>query len=348
MNNNLETLNLDNYKLSEINLDNFNIPSVVPNNKDFQVSQSDNNITEININFERDNDIQDGGDFSYSGLRAAKGDTSDLIQTDSDFIDIKETEQVYNNKEILEQINLGDILEIHQSSNLSEKGLLIYLDNKHLELKREDKKRVFFKIENQEIENVTKVNILQKSNYSHLIQLYNLNVNSIIKLLSKNENHNNMIGKIIKIDNNRISILVNDNEIELDLTYGMSYYGDNEIYDFEIINEIDEELEDEEEIEIIEDLDIVMDYEIKEENVICTLEEGHTCLISSLMKLFNYQKNIEKKEVLVSKIVNNLLDQINNNKSDAYDDKPGVKKLFNGNFLNSNIIPIVSLKKKKI
>ena len=28
-----------------------------------------------------------------------------------------------------------------------------------------------------------------------------------------------------------------------------------------------------------------------------SLEEGHTCLISDLMKLFEYQKNLEQKEV---------------------------------------------------
>ena len=101
------------------------------------------------------------------------------------------------------------------------------------------------------------------------------------------------------------------------------------------------------EIEFLEDVDIVMDYEIKEENIICTIEEGHTCLISELMRLFEYHQNLERKEENVSKIVFNLLNNlINNRHSEESLDKPKIEKMINSNFINSNIIPLVSIKKK--
>ena len=86
---------------------------------------------------------------------------------------------------------------------------------------------------------------------------------------------------------------------------------------------------------------------LKEENIICTIEEGHTCLISELMRLFEYHQNLERKEENVSKIVFNLLNNlINNRHSEESLDKPKIEKMINSNFINSNIIPLVSIKKK--
>lgn len=357
--NNLETLDSDNYTLNEINLDNLQIPIVTTSNQvESNDSDFDNNgNTEINITFEKDNDNQDGGELEIQDDSPivnieknilSDGSKDEVIELNSPNIldDEKKSEQEeYDNSEALLHLTLGDYVEIESSlKELSTKGFLFYLDNKYFEIKTDDNQFLRFEIHKQRINKVIKIRVIEKNTYSNLIGLYNLKVGDKIKVFSSNNKYHLKLAKIISINDNIVSILIEDEKHEIDLTYGLSKISNSIIYDFEIVNEIEEE---ESEIEMLDDVDIVMEYEVKEENVICTLEEGHTCLISDLMKLFEYQKNLEQKEIMVSKIVFNLIeDLLNRERSESLLDKPKLDKYIKSDFTDSNIIPLVSLKKK--
>lgn len=366
----METLDSNNY---QIDLDNINIPSVISDSMSEETLNDNNDIsTEINITFERDNeklteDVLEGEDFqslnkgnyeNQDGGKIEIVDSGDMeiseIDKDNDQSELIinsiqpkiEPPTEYNNIDSLLYISVGDLIEIVSSVNKSDTGTLFYKDNKQLEIKTSDNKRVLFNIENQQIQKVTKVYILEKSGHSNFISFYNLKLGSNLKVYSNDDNYHLKKAKIIKIIDNLVTLIIDTEKLELDLSFGLPSKGINGIYDLELINEIDND--DDIEIEFLEDIDIIMEYEIKEENVICSLEEGQTCLLSELMRLFEYHKNLDKKEEIVSKIVFNLLNNLNNSReSDESLDKPKIKQMMNSNFINSCIIPLVSIKKKK-
>ena len=320
----IEVLSDNNIDLEDVNQTENEVPIVDDYLKITDTDEADKN--------EADTDEADTNEADTDEADTNEADTNEA-DTDEDDSQLKTIEE-YNNEESLLHLNLGDKIEIQSyDPQLSGVGLLIYLDNKNLELKTTDNKRLSYKIDEQKIKGITKVMIKKKNTKSNLIDLFQLGVNSIIKIISKNENENGKIGKISRVIDNKLFILIDDDEIELDLNYGLSFNSDNDIYDFEIINQLYED-----EIEILEDLDIVMEYEIKEENIVCSLEEGQTCLISDLMRLFKYEKNLEKKELTVSKMVSNLIHDLGQKKSDFNLDKPKLIKILNSDYVNSNII----------
>lgn len=352
----IETLDSNNY---EIDLNNIEIPSVVTHSEKPETHNDNKNITtEINITFERDNELsdenildtpvsrnQDGGEIPIVDITGE----NDLLEDPKALVyDYEESQiklpQEYNNSDSLLHINVGDRIKVDSSHGI-DTGVVLYKDSGQLEIKTKDNKRIIFDIQDQQIQRVNKVVLLEEGRHSNIISFYNLNLNSNVKVYSNNDNYHLKQARIIGISDNLVTILLDNEELELDLSFGLPSKGIHDIYDLEVINEIEDE---QMEIEFLEDVDIVMEYEIKEENVICTMEEGHTCLISELMRLFEYHQNLEKKEENVSKIVFNLLNNLINKKySEQSLDKPKIDKILSSDFINSNIIPLVSIREKR-
>lgn len=335
----------DNKELSEQGFDN------IENKDDIKTvnilnyeNQDKGDFSDMNSSERTFSQTQDGGELFEQNISDEEYIFEDSQKSDLNFKQspIKIPPE-YNNSDSLVSINVGDLIEL-KSSFGSDTGVLMYKDSGQLEIKTKDNKRIIFKIQDQQIQKVTKVVTLEQGGHSNIISFYNLNLGSNLKVYSTNEHYHLKEATIIKIVDNLVTILLDNEELELDLSFGLPSKGIHDIYDLEVINEIEEGPMD---IEFLEDVDIVMEYEIKEENIICTMEEGHTCLISELMRLFEYHKNLEKKEEHVSKIVFNLLNNlINKGYSEQLLDKPKIQKIMNSNFINSNIIPLVSIKKK--
>ena len=167
------------------------------NNIDLEdVNQTENEVPIVDDYLKiNDTDEDDTNEADTDEADTNEADT-DEADTDEDDSQLKTVEE-YNNEESLLHLNLGDKIEIQSyDPQLSGVGLLIYLDNKNLELKTTDNKRLSYKIDEQKIKGITKVMIKKKNTKSNLIDLFQLGVNSIIKIISKNENENGKIGKI--------------------------------------------------------------------------------------------------------------------------------------------------------
>lgn len=170
----------------------------------------------------------------------------------------------------------------------------------------------------------------------------NLEVGSQVNLLSNDILYNNQKATVDRISKHSIVFFLDNGQIlEIDITKNKN---EREIYDFELIknsDKLEEEIElreesDDEEIEIGEEIDITLEFEIKEEDLVCSLDKGLDCLITELMRL-KENKSIKDIQRLSSNIIENIL-ELNENKK---------RKLDHYFFVNSNFIPIVKLTKYK-
>lgn len=259
-----------------------------------------------------------------------------------------------NNLNILENLVIGDYIKlIFNDKNNEVTGYVTYYSNNKIEVLNHDGITVILNIKNNKVENLNQAYILKKTDYPGYINFMNLKQNSKVRLISKSEKYNDKIGIIHMIDGNEIKIKLENTPIEelisLDLLHGLS--DDNFINRIEVIDNI---LDDHDEIIFLDDSNLIITEQddILEQDYIVSKLEANEILTNELMKIL-YRNNIYKKQHEVREIINNLSFIINHYNNDSelseqekYRKKNNIfKRIVTSNFKNTNIVPIVEMKK---